>query len=136
MTYQAAVFDLDGLLLDTEKVCMQAFRDACEALSLPMLEDVYLGIIGCNAQGIERVIQTGYGADLDYPRLRNKWMSLYHPIIEQQEIPKKEGVVALLEWLTSQKIPIAVATSSHQKEASAKLKLSGLDNYVSSLSTG
>ena len=56
MTYQAAVFDMDGLLLDTEKVAMQAFRDACEYLSLPMLEDVYLRIIGCNAEGIKKII--------------------------------------------------------------------------------
>ena len=136
MNYLAAVFDLDGLLLDTEKVCMQAFRDACDALSLPMLEDVYLGIIGCNAQGIERIIQKGYGADLDYPQLRKEWMSRYHPVIEERAIPKKEGVIELFEWLQTQKIPIAVATSSHQKEAAIKLKLSGLDTYVSSLSTG
>lgn len=136
MTYQAAVFDLDGLLLDTEKVCMQAFRDACKALSLPMLEDVYLGIIGRNAQGIEQIIQQGYGAALDYPTLRNKWMGFYHPVIEQQAIPKKEGVIELFEWLQAQKIPIAVATSSHEKEASAKLTLSGLNKYIASLSTG
>ena len=56
MNYQAAIFDMDGLLLDTESVCMQAFAGACEALALPMLEDVYLGAIGCNAQRIEQVI--------------------------------------------------------------------------------
>ena len=48
--YQAAIFDMDGLLLDTERVCQQAFRDACYSLSLPFLEDIYLGIIGRNAQ--------------------------------------------------------------------------------------
>ena len=136
MTYQAAVFDMDGLLLDTEKVAMQAFRDACKVLSLPMLEDVYLGIIGCNAEGIENVIRSGYGEDLDYPQLRAEWVKRYHPIIEHQAIPKKEGVVELLSWLKSQKIPIAVATSSHKKQAIAKLKLSGLTDYVDSLSTG
>lgn len=136
MTYQAAVFDMDGLLLDTESVCMQAFREACDALSLPMLEDVYLGIIGCNAEGIERVIRRGYGADLDYVQLRKEWTKRYYPIVEQQAIPKKEGVVELLNWFKKQKIPIAVATSSHKKQAVAKLKLAGLNDYISSLSTG
>jgi HAD superfamily hydrolase (TIGR01509 family) len=136
MDYQAAVFDMDGLLLDTERVCMQAFRDACGVLSLPMLEEVYLGIIGCNAEGIERVIRNGYGKELNYPQLRTEWTKRYHPIIEQQAIPKKEGVIELFDWLKAQKIPIAVATSSHKKQAVAKLKLSGLSNYVESLSTG
>ena len=136
MNYQAAIFDMDGLLLDTERVCMQAFRDACEALSLPMLEDVYLGIIGCNAQGIEQVICNGYGETLDYPQLRDEWVSRYHPIIEQQAIPIKKGVVDLFNWLKEQDIPIAVATSSHKKQAVIKLKLAGLTDYVDSLSTG
>lgn len=136
MNYQAAIFDMDGLLLDTERVCMQAFRDACDALSLPMLEEVYLGIIGCNAQGIEQVICAGYGASLDYPQLREEWTSRYHPIIEQRAVPIKEGVIELFNWLTAQAIPIAVATSSHKKQAVAKLELAGLSDYVKSLSTG
>ena len=136
MSYQAAIFDMDGLLLDTERVCMQAFRDACDALSLPMLEEVYLGIIGCNAEGIEQVICAGYGATLDYPQLLKEWTGRYHPIIEQRAVPIKEGVIELLNWLREQSIPIAVATSSHKKQAVAKLELAGLSDYIESLSTG
>jgi len=136
MNYQAAIFDMDGLLLDTEKVCMQAFADACKALSLPMLKEVYLGIIGCNAQGIKQVICKGYGADLDYPQLRKEWMDRYHPIVEQQAIPVKEGVIDLLDWLKAQAIPIAVATSTHKALAIRKLKLAGLFGYFEQISTG
>ena len=126
MNYQAAIFDMDGLLLDTERVCMQSFREACNALSLPMLDDVYLDIIGCNAQGIEQVICDGYGATLDYQQLRTEWMNRYHPIVEQQAIPVKKGVIDLLDWLKAQAIPIAVATSTHKELAITKLKLAGL----------
>ncbi|MCG6200054.1 HAD family hydrolase [Psychromonas antarctica] len=136
MNYQAAVFDMDGLLLDTERVCQQAFRDACISLSLPMLEEVYLGIIGCNAEGIKEVICNGYGADLDYEALRVEWMGRYHPIVEQQAIPVKEGVIALLNYLKAQQIPIAVATSTHKELAITKLKLAGLLEYFEQISAG
>jgi len=136
MNYKAAIFDMDGLLLDTERVCQQAFRDACATLSLPMLEDVYLGIIGCNAQGIEQVICDGYGADLDYQQLRREWMNRYHPIVEKQAIPVKKGVIDLLDWLKTQEIPIAVATSTHKELAITKLKLAGLFNYFQQISSG
>ncbi len=136
MNYKAAIFDMDGLLLDTERVCQQAFREACEALSLPMLEDVYLGIIGCNAQGIKKVICDGYGEDLDYEQLRIEWMNRYHPIVEQQAIPVKKGVIDLLDWLKAQSIPIAVATSTHKELAITKLKLAGLFDYFEHLSNG
>ena len=136
MTYQAAVFDMDGLLLDTEKVAMQAFRDACEYLSLPMLEDVYLKIIGCNAEGIKNIICAGYGPSLNYPQLRTEWMRYYHAVVEHQAIPKKEGVIALLNWLKAENIPVAVATSSERKQALIKLELSGLSDYFEHMSTG
>lgn len=136
MNYKAAIFDMDGLLLDTERVCMQAFADACKALSLPILNDVYLQIIGRNAQGIKQVLCDGYGADLDYDQLRTEWMARYHPIVEQQAIPVKEGVIALLDWLKAQSIPIAVATSTHKELAITKLKLAGLYDYFDHLSNG
>ncbi|MEI6898053.1 MAG: HAD family phosphatase [Psychromonas sp.] len=136
MNYQAAIFDMDGLLLDTERVCQQAFRDACHSLSLPFLEDIYLGIIGRNAQGIEAVLSAGYGDKIAYQTLRDAWMDRYHPIVNYQAIPIKKGVVKLLQWLKENNIPMAVATSTPRDLAITKLKLSGLLPYFSQLSTG
>jgi len=136
MNYQAAIFDMDGLLLDTERVCQQAFRDACQSLSLPFLGDAYLNIIGCNAQGIKEAICAGYGPDLDYLKLRTEWMSRYHPIVKYQPIPVKKGVTKLLQWLKGNNIPIAVATSTHKELAITKLKLAGLFDYFQLICNG
>ncbi|WP_022943008.1 HAD family hydrolase [Psychromonas hadalis] len=136
MHYQAAIFDMDGLLLDTERVCQQAFRDACEFLSLPFLEQTYLSIIGCNAQGIEAILTKGYGDRIAYESLRKAWMDRYNPIVQNQAIPVKKGVVALLCWLKEKNIPIAVATSTHRELAITKLTLAGLYDYFDHLSTG
>lgn len=136
MNYQAAIFDMDGLLLDTERVCQQAFRDACKFLSLPFLEETYLSIIGCNAQGIEAILTKGYGDRIAYEPLRKAWMDRYNPIVTTQAIPVKKGVVALLTWLKENDVPMAVATSTHRELAITKLKLAGLYEYFDSLATG
>jgi HAD superfamily hydrolase (TIGR01509 family) len=136
MNYQAAIFDMDGLLLDTERVCKQAFRDACDFLSLPFIEDTYLKIIGCNAQGIEKILTEGYGHLIEYEPLRKEWMGYYNPIVKNQAIPVKQGVVELLTWLKDNKIPIAVATSTHRALAINKLKLAGLYDFFEHISTG
>jgi HAD superfamily hydrolase (TIGR01509 family) len=136
MNYQAAVFDMDGLLLNTERVCQQAFQDACQHLSLPILNETYLKIIGTNALSIKNIITAGYGPELDYERLRVEWMKRYHAVVDLQAIPVKEGVIALLDWLQEQSIPMAVATSSEKEVALTKLKLSGLEGYFQQLSTG
>lgn len=134
MNYQAAIFDMDGLLLDTERVCMQIFKEACEVQNLPFLEQVYLSIIGRNAAGIEVIFREAYGNDLD--RLHKEWRARYDAVVKYQAIPVKDGVVELLEWLKSQDIPIAVATSTAKEVAMKKLELAGLSKYIDNLTTG
>ncbi|WP_438465927.1 HAD family hydrolase [Marinomonas sp. PE14-40] len=136
MNFDAAIFDMDGLLLDTERVCMRVFKQACVAQNVPFLEDVYLSIIGCNSAGIEKILRDGYGAGLDYPALHNEWKERYKAIVMHQAIPVKKGVVELLEWFKYHKIALAVATSSNQEVALTKLRLAKLDHYFSTITTG
>ncbi|MGF1697185.1 HAD family phosphatase [Vibrio lamellibrachiae] len=136
MNFQAAIFDMDGLLLDTERVCMSIFKQACQAQNVSFLEDVYLSIIGRNSAGIEQVIRQGYGPDLDYPALHIEWRERYNAVVKHQAIPVKEGVVELLTWLKSNNIPTAVATSTQKDVAAIKLKLAGLDHFFDNLTTG
>ncbi|MGR5192521.1 HAD family hydrolase [Vibrio rotiferianus] len=134
MNYQAAIFDMDGLLLDTERVCMHIFKQACEVQNLPFHEDVYLSIIGRNAAGIEVIFRKAYGEDLD--RLHKEWRSRYNAVVQHQAIPVKQGVIELLEWLKKNSIPTAVATSTANEVAKKKLELAGLSKYFDNLTTG
>ncbi len=136
MTFKAAIFDMDGLLLDTERVCMKIFKQACEVRNVPFLQDVYLSIIGRNAAGIEQVICEGYGPELDYPSLNAEWRQRYDAVVMHQAIPVKVGVVELLEWLKKNHIPIAVATSTRKEVAETKLRLAGLSQYFDVVTTG
>lgn len=134
MKFKAAIFDMDGLLLDTERVCKTIFKQACSALNLPFLDAVYLTLIGCNSKRCEEILTAAYGSD--YPALHNEWKRRYEAVVMHKAIPVKEGVVALLEWLKSQSIPMAVATSTERSVAKTKLKLAGLDKYFQNLTTG
>ncbi|MBR9786673.1 MAG: HAD family phosphatase [Vibrionaceae bacterium] len=134
MNYQAAIFDMDGLLLDTERVCMRVFQEACEVQELTFYKEVYLSIIGRNAAGIEAIFRKAYGNDLD--RLHQEWRTRYNAVVKHQAIPVKEGVVELLEWLKEQNLPIAVATSTAKDVAKIKLELAGLSKYIDNLTTG
>ncbi|USD35039.1 MULTISPECIES: HAD family hydrolase [Vibrio] len=134
MKIQAAIFDMDGLLLDTERVCMRVFKQACVNVNLPFYEDVYLSIIGRNAAGIEKIFRAAYGDDLD--KLHDEWRRNYDAIVKHQPIPVKEGVVELLKWLRENQIPTAVATSTHRDIAEVKLRLASLDQYFDGLTCG
>lgn len=134
MNYQAAIFDMDGLLLDTERVCMRVFQEACEVQQLPFYKDIYLSMIGCNAAGIEAIFRKAYGNDLD--RLHQEWRTRYNAVVKHQAIPIKDGVVELLEWMKEQNLPTAVATSTAKDVAKIKLELAGLSKYFDNVTTG
>ncbi|GLT16984.1 phosphatase [Vibrio zhanjiangensis] len=134
MKFQAAIFDMDGLLLDTERVCMHVFRQACSTVNLPFYEDVYLSIIGRNSVGIEKIFRQAYGNNLD--KLHLEWRRNYDAIVKHQPIPVKEGVVELLNWLRTNKIPTAVATSTQRDVAEIKLQLAGIDTFFDGLTCG
>ncbi len=136
MKYSAAIFDMDGLLLDTEQVCMTAFKQTCCEMNLPFKQEVYLSIIGRNQAGIKPIVKQGYGDMLDYSLFHPRWMQHYHAVVEHQAIPVKHGVIELLNWLQAQKIPMVVATSTHKALAQKKLHLAGLSTYFSHITCG
>ncbi|NVD07729.1 HAD family phosphatase [Vibrio sp. JPW-9-11-11] len=134
MKFQAAIFDMDGLLLDTERLCMHVFKQACQTVNVPFYEDIYLSIIGRNSAGIEPIFRRAYGEN--YERLHQEWRTQYDSVVKHQAIPVKEGVVALLEWLNAKQIPVAVATSTHREVAQVKLELANLSQYFTNLTCG
>ncbi len=134
MNIQAAIFDMDGLLLDTERVCMRIFKQACDTVGQPFHETMYLSIIGRNAAGIHAIFTEGYGDA--YPAIHTEWRKNYNAVVLNEAIPVKQGVIALLDWLKSNRIPMAVATSTQKEVAEVKLRLAGLDGYFDNLTTG
>ncbi len=125
---------MDGLLLDTERVCMRVFKQACETVGQPFYEDVYLSIIGRNSAGIETIFRQAYGEH--YEALHAEWRVSYDAIVKHQAIPVKQGVIELLNWLKENGIPTAVATSTHREVATIKLQLAGLYHYFDNLTCG
>lgn len=134
MNYLAVIFDMDGLLLDTERVCMTIFKEACHIQNLPFHEEIYLSIIGRNAAGIEQIFRQAYGND--YDRLHQEWRTRYNKVVKHQAIPVKQGVIELLDWLKAHNLPMAVATSTEKSVAEKKLALAGLTTYFDNLTTG
>ncbi|MCE2596398.1 HAD family phosphatase [Motilimonas cestriensis] len=134
MKFKAAIFDMDGLLLDTERVCMQVFQQACDEVQVPFDKTIYLSIIGRNATGIEHILRNYYRDN--YPAVHQAWRERYNAIVLHQAIPVKDGVIELLDWLKANNIPAAVATSTKKEVAGTKLKLARLDHYFDHFTTG
>lgn len=128
-TFRAVIFDLDGLLLDTEKIALSSFVATCREFDFEPDIDIYVRCIGTNSTKTKEILTQGYGRDFPYEEIRKKWSERYEETIAERPVPQKPGASALLDFLEQARLNIGLATSTKYASALAKLKQSGLYRY-------
>jgi HAD superfamily hydrolase (TIGR01509 family) len=132
----AVVFDMDGLLLDSERLCREIFAVVVEEKGLTFDADLYGRCIGTTHAGTREILEHGYGAALEYPALEREWMGRYHDRVMNEPVALKPGALELLEALGVREIQLALATSTESRVAERKLDLAGLDSFFEVKVTG
>jgi HAD superfamily hydrolase (TIGR01509 family) len=130
------IFDMDGLLLATEKLCMELFEDACRAHGITPVRSIYYGCIGTRDDGTRRVIEAGYGPDFPYERVHAHWMGAYHEHVMNRPVEHRPGARDVLSLARSLGLPIALATSTRRAVALRKLELAGLAGFFDAVVGG
>lgn len=136
MLLDAAIFDLDGLLVDSEKFSAQAFRDTAAEYGLEDKEELFLSLVGANEQTHTTRLAEELGHLTDSVAFRRDWTERYLASIAGGPIPLLEGVHELLSWLNNNDVKCAVATSSGTSAAHKKLTESGIRDYFQTVTCG
>ena len=111
---RAIIFDMDGLLLDSERVMLDLHRQASKELGVPWRLEVSLSVVGVSSRDTDRMLQAAYGPDYPLAKVRQRFMSLYEETIHSGGIPTKPFVHELMDKLDALRIPRAVATSTQR----------------------
>lgn len=133
----AVVFDMDGLMLDTEILYQRAWTQAANALGYAYDEAFYLQTcVGRTVEACEAALTGRFGDDFPLEAFRQLWQQLWRQEVEQQGIPLKPGLLDLLAFLDQRRIPFAVATSSDLAYAVFSLAAAGLRDRFGCIVTG
>ncbi len=127
--FSAVIFDMDGLLLDTERLSFEVFQTLCNDLNLGDLSDLFRQCIGTTAEQETAILKKGLAGITDYEDFILAWHQGYKKRINAAPIPLKQGVEEVLEYLQAIKMPLAIATSTRTDSAKEKLKSSNILQY-------
>ena len=134
--FQAVVFDMDGLMFDTERMIQRSWDVVGVRIGFgKMGKDIY-HTLGLNNAERERYFKDTYGEDFPYPEFRENYRAEVSRDTEENGTPVKKGLYELLEVLREKRLKLAVATSSSYESAAKLLEEAKVSDYFHAIVTG
>ena len=109
---KGVLFDMDGVILDTEKLYTRFWKEACAHFGYEMSHEMALGMRSLSSVLGERKLKEYFGDAVDYLQVRNKRIELMTAFINENGVELKAGVHEILAFLKENGIKKAIATSS------------------------
>jgi HAD superfamily hydrolase (TIGR01509 family) len=125
---EAVIFDMDGLLLDTERLYREAIVGAAAELGFDFPEAFYLTMIGVADRECQAMVASHFGPGFPMAQYLRDCSSRLQQLL-RDGIPVKPGASELLTELTHRAIPTALATSTNRTTAVHQLHETGLHQH-------
>lgn len=123
------IFDMDGLMFDTEKISYEAWERAASLYQFHISRDLFEKTIGTNLTKTKELFVDFYGEKFPFELVRDERVRISNEIVNTNGVPIKKGLNELLQYLSKNGFRMAVATSTSKKRASTLLKLAKVDCY-------
>jgi len=131
---EAVLFDMDGLMLDSERAIVDCWREAATDLAIEVDDDLWLRMIGMHEKDyVPLMLRTL--SEREVRTLREGCYARYRQRIEDG-IPLHAHVRTVLDDLRARAVPRAVVTSTQRERARRKLETSRIASYFEVVVTG
>lgn len=128
---KAMIFDMDGVLFDTERVLKDCWIKTAKEMNFSIGEEELRQMRGASAAFCNTLFQKWYEGKVDYKKARARRSQYLEEYIDLHSIPEKKGLKELLNYLKQQNIPFAIATSTERKRASEYWEMAKITDLIS-----
>lgn len=136
MKIKAVIFDMDGLMINTEKLLHRYWIQAANEFGYSMTMDHLLQIRSLAAKYARPKLKSMLGESFDYDKVRERRRELMAKHVEHYGIEKKKGLDELLDYLKEREYSLAVATATDMERTQKYLTIIGKIDYFDKIICG
>lgn len=134
--FKGFIFDLDGLVLDTEPTYFAAWQQAVAKMGYQLPPDAFKTVSGYHYHQVESQLKAWLGQNFNLQDFKKLGIDYWRKYVREHGIAIKPGVIALLDYAEQQGIPVCLATNSWDVYARHCLAIAGLTEYFPLMVTG
>ena len=134
--YKAVVFDMDGVIFDSERAVMQCWKEVASRHNIPDIEKAILACTGTTMVRTREIMLNLYGADFPYDEYARESSAIFHSRYDGGRLPMKPGVKELLTFLKKHDKKIALASSTRHQVVTDELRDAGVIEYFDRIICG
>ncbi|MBQ8833780.1 MAG: HAD family phosphatase [Oscillospiraceae bacterium] len=133
---RGVLFDMDGLVVNTEILYSRFWMEACQFYGFPMTYEQSLSMRALNRTAGEAMLKHLFGPTIDYLKVRTKRVELMEAFVDAEGVGLKPGIRELLCYLEEKGIATAITSSSPVPRIQKYLGFHGLENSFHKLCSG
>ncbi len=133
---RGVIFDMDGVLVDSEKLYLRFWQEACAKFGFELDRGQALSLRSNSPETAMRKFMAWFGENADYLKIRDARRELMEQYIKIFGVELKEGAAEIIDYLQSRGIKTALATASPLKRAADYLKQYGIFDKFDAVVSG
>lgn len=133
---EAVIFDMDGVIFDTEKVYLNNWIKVFEDHGYRMTKEVYISVMGRGRKDVIKTFLQVYGDDLPIDQMYKEKDKMFMQEIEEGKVPIKPCVKEILNFLKKNRFKIALATSAKRERTIMQLEMAGIESDFDAIVCG
>ena len=133
---EAVIFDMDGLMFDTEIISFACWKTAASKYGYVIIEELFLKTLGQTVERDQEIYAEYLGEDFPFEAVKNERFRLGAEYLRTNTVPIKDGLLELLAYLKNRHYKTAVATSSPREIALPLIEKAGVANFFDNIACG